>query len=329
MMTAIRLDTFRQEIERAGLVPPPVIHADGTLKRFSSNGERDDDAGWYILHADGLPAGVFGCFRSNLTQKWCAKSEQKLTERERAEYRTRIAAMQRQRDTEERQRHAAAAQRAQSIWDAARPAPEDHPYLQRKGVRTHGLRVGADGRLIVPIYKDGVLSSLEFIDQNGDKKFLFGGAKKGGSFIIGDPTNATTLLACEGYATGASLYEATSLPSVIAFDAGNLLPVAQDLRQQFPTATIVVCGDNDIRDDETPNVGLDAATAAANAMNGVLVMPDLDGQKCDFNDLAQAQGHDAVKDAIAAALKREETQTMATATAGTVEADVQADSWPQ
>lgn len=295
------LDNFRQAIEAAGLTAPETIIADGDLHRFASNGDRADDAGWYVLHGDGFPAGSFGCFRSNLTQKWCAKSEQKLTERERAEYRTRIAAMQRQRDTEERQRHAAAAHRAQSIWDAARPAPEDHPYLQRKGVQAHGLRVGADVRLIVPIYKDGVRSSLEFIDKNSDKKFLFGGAKKGGSYTLGELTPTSTIVICEGFATAASLFEATDYPTLCAFSAGNLLPVAQGVRQQFPSAVIVLAGDND-----QSGVGQKAAREAAAAVGGMVVIPDDVGM--DWNDVAVTQGLEMVRTQMETMLHEREAQ---------------------
>lgn len=79
--------------------------------------------------------------------------------------------------------------------------------------------------------------------------------------------------------------------------------MAQALRQQFPSAVIVLAGDNDVRDDGTPNTGLEAATAAANAIGGELVMPNLDGQKCDFNDLALAKGLHAVTTAIEAIVR--------------------------
>jgi hypothetical protein len=76
----------------------------------------------------------------------------------------------------------------------------------------------------------------------------------------GDRADANTVLLCEGYATAASLYEATCYQVVMAFSAGNLTPVAEQVRQQLPTAVIVLAADNDLRTDEKPNVGLDAAT---------------------------------------------------------------------
>jgi putative DNA primase/helicase len=52
--------------------------------------------------------------------------------------------------------------------------------------------------------------------------------KKGHFHLIGAPQHL--VLVAEGYATGASLHEATGYPVAIAFDAGNLAPVVAALR---------------------------------------------------------------------------------------------------
>jgi phage/plasmid primase-like uncharacterized protein len=296
---------FREAIEAAGLTAPDEIIADGTLHRFASNGGRSDTAGWYVFHSDGLPAGSFGCFRSNLTKKWCGKPENAFTQQERLEYRKRIEAMQRQREAEERQRHAEAAQRAQRLWDVATPAPVDHSYLLKKQIPPEGLRVDSQNRLLIPVLIDGTFSSLQFIDADGEKHFLSGGKVSGGSFTLGDFTAVTTLLLCEGVATGTSLYTATGFPVVCAFSASNLLPVAKRFRQLCPTVVMLVCGDNDIRDGK-PNAGRDMAAAAAKAIHGLLVLPELNGEKCDFNDLGRAKGLTAVKEVIEKALHQQQ-----------------------
>ena len=53
------LSQFRDAIQAAGLTPPEMIEPDGGLHRFASNGKRTDDAGWYVMHDDGIPAGGF------------------------------------------------------------------------------------------------------------------------------------------------------------------------------------------------------------------------------------------------------------------------------
>ena len=58
------IDQFRAAIKAAGMEPPDTLHADGHLHRFSPTGKHADLAAWYVLHNDGLAAGVFGCWRS-------------------------------------------------------------------------------------------------------------------------------------------------------------------------------------------------------------------------------------------------------------------------
>jgi phage/plasmid primase-like uncharacterized protein len=303
------VSAFRQVIERAGLHPPAVIPP-GEMIRFPGVGKSNGNtSGWAKLFADGQ-AGVYGDWASDLSETWHAEHDHAMTAAERAAHTRRVAELRRIRQEEEANQHAYAAQRARVIWDQAAPAPEDHPYLTRKSIHPHGLRVDDENRLIVPVMIGGIVSSLQFIDADGGKQFLPGGKVKGGTFTFGALSDAETLLLCEGFATGASLYEATGYQTVCAFSAGNLLPAAHALRQQCPSAVIVLAGDNDIRDDETPNTGLEAATAAAHAMGGVLVMPDLDGRKCDWNDVHVQYSFDAVKEAIAAAIRREEMRTM-------------------
>jgi len=304
---------FRQAIEEAGLRPPDSILADGKLHRFASSGDRDDDAGWYTLYIDGVPAGVFGCWRKNVKQTWSGKGNSTLTLAERERQRTRFDEARRQREHDERLRHVEAAHRAQAIWIQAAPALEDHPYLRLKGIQPHGVRVDEENRLIVPVMIGGSIASLQTIGENGEKLFLPGGAVKGGSYTIGDLTDATTILICEGYATGSGLYEATDYPVVMAFTAGNLQLVAQQLCQQYLTAVIVVAGDNDFHADGKPNTGLIAATAAAEASKGLLAMPEvLDNKQTDWNDVHVRLGLDVVRQAIEAVVNEGAT-TMRTA----------------
>jgi putative DNA primase/helicase len=273
MMTATtQLDAFRQEIEKAGLTPPALIIADGKLHRFASNGDRADDSGWYTYFHDEPPAGVFGCWRKNFKQTWSGKTDSTLTPAERDRQRRRLDEARRQREQDEQLRHAEAAKRAQTIWDQAAPAPEDHPYLRKKQVQPHGLRVDNESRLIVPVMIDGSITSAQSIDGTGAKLFQPGGAVKGGSYTIGDLTETATVLICEGFATGASLHEATDLPVVVAFSAGNLTPVAEQVQQQFPTATIVVCGDHDLS-----GTGQREPRKAADTVSGVVALPEDQG----------------------------------------------------
>ena len=163
------IEGFSTAMEAAGLPPPPTIEADGSLHRFNTSGKRGDDSGWYVLHPDGIAAGVFGCWRNGWSQTWSSKPDTAMTQAERDAHRQRIKAMKAQRDAEQAQRQQQARHTAAALWKAATPAMQ-HEYLERKGIQPHGAR--CDGqRLVVPLRDvDGTLHSLQTIAPNGDTR---------------------------------------------------------------------------------------------------------------------------------------------------------------
>jgi putative DNA primase/helicase len=185
-------------------------------------------------------------------------------------------------------------------WERAGPADSAHGYLQRKGVRPHGIRMESGDVLVVPLVDvDGTIHTLQRIYEDGTKRFLSGGAKAGHFTPIGGPlVDAGTILICEGWATGATAHEATGLPVVAAMDAGNLKRVVPVLRDRYPSARLVILADNDAKPGRVDNPGVTAANAAARATSAVVAIPPEPG---DFNDLAAAQGLEAVREVIAAA----------------------------
>jgi len=295
-------EQFKAAIAAAGLIPPDVIHADGKLHRFNASGKRGDDTGWYVFHLDGVPAGVFGCWRLGITETWCGKLDNTMTVMEREAHRQRIKAMHAQREAEEVTKHQAAAAEAARRWQAAQSCT-GHAYLSTKGVLAHGVRSDAAGGLIVPMRDTaGTLHSLQTITPDGEKRFLSGGRVKGCYHAIGKPKGGA-LIVCEGYATGATIHEATGQPVAIAFNAGNLEAVALALRAKYPGLKIVVAADDDHQTQGNP--GITKATAAAQAVDGVVAVPDFGAHRpdraTDFNDLAQTAGLDAVRRCIKAA----------------------------
>lgn len=289
-MRAETVDQFRAAILAAGLPAPEAIEVDGRLHRFSTSGRRSDAAGWYVLHGDGpVPAGVFGCWRQGISQTWSARPEHAMSAAELEQFRQEVRAARQQAHAERRQAQQDAAARAWRLWCEAGPASPDHPYLVAKGVRPHGLRQSG-GVLLVPVMRaDGQLSSLQRIRADGTKRFLAGGAMRGGHCIIGDAGAARVVLVAEGFATAASCHEASGWPACVAFNAGNLQAVAQAMRRRFPDALLVIAGDDDTA---TPgNPGREAATQAALACGGQAVFAP---EHCDFNDLHAARGLAAV-----------------------------------
>lgn len=331
------IDQFCQAmLEHDIEVAPADVVADGKFHRVHVDGDRNKvKNGWFVLHTDGRPSGAFGCNRrygNNVKFTWVAdKSAKPLTPAERRAFREEMNRKRREREAAERAQREAARAEASRIWEAAREAA-DHPYLTRKGVRAHGLRIGTWEKintetgeirvisklaLLVPI-RDAKkqIHSLQAIfpnDKNSlgrDKDYLSGGEKRGLFYSIGKPLEhdgRQVILICEGYATGATLHECTGHAVIVAFDAGNLLEVAKVMRERFADAIIVMAADND-RCTTKPieNPGLTRARDAAAAIGGLVAVPDfaeLDGKPTDFNDLQALEGPEAVAGAIDAVLK--------------------------
>ena len=304
------IDQFKAAIVSEGLTAPDVIHDDGAIHRFSSNGKSGDDSGWYCLHTDGIATGVFGCWREGRQSIWCAKSDAGMTVIERDTHQQRLNVMKERRKSEQAYRHQKARESAEALWSQADGVSE-HTYLTEKGINSYRIKVFGDNLLIPMRDAEGILHSLQTIDPAGDKRFQSGGRVKGCYHSIGKPEDL--LIVCEGYATGASIYESTGNAVAVAFTAGNLEPVAMALHTKFPHLKIVIAADDDYLTNGNP--GLSKGKAAANAVNGLLAVPvfsaDRPVKATDFNDLHQIAGSEAVKQCIEDAINTEASHTSA------------------
>lgn len=266
---------LRQAIIDAGLTPPDRIVIDGAMHRFSSDGRPKDDSGWYVAFPGPIPGGQFGCWRTGLSVPWRADIGRDLTPAEHIAMTRHASEARKLREAEQAKRRESAADTAEAIWEKATPASDDHPYLMKKGVMAHGLRVTGDGRLVCPMRTpDGELSSLQFIDAEGEKRFLSGGKVTGAFYAIGEPSG--TIYVCEGVATAHTIFEATGRAVLAAYSAGNLSAVA---RHAATLGQVVVVADNDLSG---------TGQREAEKTGCRVVMPPVEGM--DVNDYAQAGG---------------------------------------
>ncbi|ETF00567.1 topoisomerase [Advenella kashmirensis W13003] len=204
---------------------------------------------------------------------------------------------------------------AQSRWEKAGAADPKHPYLVAKGI-TDMVVIGAirqDGnQLLVPLRQNKELVALQSIGPNGFKSFAQGSQVQGSAFLIGHPKEATSergVLVAEGFATAASLHQATGQPVLMAVHAYNMKPVAETLKGRMPDIPVTFCADND-----TNGVGIKYAEQAAGIVGdkAQAMMPEFtdadfaafrqkhgpEAIPSDFNDLAQVRGLDAVKQGV-------------------------------
>lgn len=293
------LESFKEAMLTAGLTPPDHIEP-GRFHRFPGAGKKNGNkAGWCKLFPDG-EGGTFGDYSTDLSESWQTKRDKPINADEWKEFQRQIAEARKQAERERQAAQAVTAEKSAVLWKKAKPAKEDHPYLMRKSVKAHGIKQTDDGRLLVPLFDaSGKLWSVQAIDGGGDKRFFPDGRTKGCYFPLGGkPT--TALCICEGYATGASIHQATDYPVAVAFNAGNLKAVAEAIRAKLPEARLILCADDDHGTEGNP--GLTKAREAAQAVGGLVAVPDFGPERpekaTDFNDLATLRGPETVKECI-------------------------------
>jgi putative DNA primase/helicase len=292
------VDSFHQEMEREGMLTQDRIIPDGKFHGFHM--ERDKPGkkhGWYILHLDPYAVGTFADWRLGERHTWKAPFPKKLSREERAALERRCAEARAKEQAEIERREAKARREAQYIWKHTDPAPEDHPYLQKKKIEPNGARL-YKRCLVLPVRDvEGNLHSLQLISPTGEKRFLTGGRTAGCLYDLGKI--GKHLYIAEGFATGATVYEATGEAVAVTFHAGNLKAVAGALRKKDPKMEIVLAADNDAWTEGNP--GLAKALEAAKAIKGKVAVPrfrDASTQPTDFNDLLVLEGAGKVREQL-------------------------------
>lgn len=294
-MQTNHIEAFRGAILSAGLTPPDNITDDGKLIRFNGTGKRGNTKNsWCILYGDSVPAGAFGDWAGTDAIKWTSKADNAMSEAERQAVMARMEDAKAQRAKQTERKHANAQAAAASIVESSEAASPYHPYLGAKEVQAHGLRAQGNS-LVMPLYDmEGELWSVQHISVCGDKKFLADGRVAGCFYPMGKSDGTTVI--CEGFATGASIREATGMAVLVAHSAGNLKAVAEALRAKHPDERILIAADDDWQTDGNP--GLTKAGEAAQAAGATVVVPQFpkrhDGMT-DFNDLHCQFGLDRVK----------------------------------
>lgn len=169
-------------------------------------------------------------------------------------------------------------------------AQGESDYLQSKGLTGFNYPVMSDGSLLLPLVDEsGAVVAAQTITPQGDKRLLTGSAKRGAYHAVNAPEQPQTVIIAEGLATALSVHlMRPDALTVCAIDAGNLLPVAIQMRQQHPQTQIIIAADNDRLGDK-PNTGTERAEKAASAVAGYVAVPPTD-YKADWNDYHQKHG---------------------------------------
>ncbi len=327
----------------------------GRLVRCKVDGD-SEKRGWYALHEmpmDGgsVLVGTYGVWRGDDNglikvelDKDCQPSKEQLEA-----IRKRVAEDKKRAEAERKRRANAASKRAEKAWHVG--SADGHvDYFDKKNVLAHGIRYSKGGAAMVPMLDtSGMVHGIQFIFdsvKHGDeikklgrnKTYWPSGLSKKGHFHLIGGSPVDLVLIAEGYATAASLYEATGIPVAVAFDANNLIAVGEAIRAQYP-ARIIFCADDDAlakcmsckksvnvndgqdcphcgKPHKRKNTGVETAGLAAMQLGMYSVKPLFadeaarfefynknQGKHTDFNDLHALEGLHAVRSQIEAAIE--------------------------
>ena len=261
----------------------------------------NERSGWYVYNQlDADFVCLYGNWRTSLEQKFTSYNTNEMTVAQKRDLQIKVEEAQLRREEAKKTKQDEVALYVKDKFAKAGEVKE-HKYLTDKRVENHGLRLTSTNNLMIPLHTiikssdTGLLvsriRSLQYIFPDGTKKFASGGEVRGNIFLIGVehhllPT-LETLVICEGYATGASIYEATGLPCAVVFSANFCLTATRRLRA-ITNSKFLLALDND-----TSGVGEKCANEVASAVSNCIVrLPSVIG---DFNDLANARGEDQLK----------------------------------
>jgi predicted P-loop ATPase/phage/plasmid primase-like uncharacterized protein len=323
------IQEFSEFIESYGHALNERLIGDDKWRRARVNGERGRDLRYQLYVSGDYAMGRFIYSKDGICHGWHSKNTKDLTQAERDSLNARIEADKMANEAKEKNKKLKAAEKAATLWAACGPADTNHEYCVRKGIEPLGAKQNASGSLVLPIYSQGRLKSLQFIAPDGSKRFLFGGDCVGYASLVFKNDSKDTIVIVEGYATGVSVRMATGLPVIVAYNAGNLKPVTAEIRKKFPDSRLIIAADNDaftvrlehrkdvvdyknISGDDRIwqewrdegfllNTGIEKAVATALECDCDIAWPEFQAVKdkpTDFNDLHALEGLEVVKNRI-------------------------------
>ena len=245
------ISEFHNFLSNQGVAIKGQLKTDGSVdEAHDKNDPKKKRKYYYFFYLDqDYPYGELRRYsdQGEAFAKFRPKNVEKLTDDQRQELNEVIKQKQIEAEKKQKESQNKAAKRAQSDWERGKPV-ESHPYLEKKQVSSYGLREDYKGRLMIPLYNaKRKIVGIQYIKGDGTKRFLTGTKKKGSFFTLGGNQlkNTNKINYCEGYATAASFYEDHNEPVVVAFDAGNLSPVAEIIFKDYQNHEHIFIADND------------------------------------------------------------------------------------
>jgi putative DNA primase/helicase len=309
-MYEISIDEIEKQVleymAKLDIVPvgsqPLVI--DGKLHRYNVSGDKKGSKnGYYCIYPDTWPAGYVGSWKHGESMKWKynasgldSEKQKHLRVIERSEEYKRLQA---EREIQYQQEQSKASEEARVCFEQMPPAQPDHLYLQKKNVNAYGLRQLGEN-LVVPLFDaNRKFRTYQTIIPDGEKLFYLGASTRSAFFSIGLDIDSGPIIICEGYATGATLHEATGHMIICAMNAGNLLPVAIELRRKYPDRKILIAADNDVKTKGNPGITKAKKAVEKAKLDGFFFPEFPEGNHgTDWNDYVALVGLDEAEKTI-------------------------------
>jgi putative DNA primase/helicase len=344
----VNYDDVLGQLRGHGLMVETLDVDTDRVKRCKTEDNPREKSGWYWLSSitigsDAYIVGAYGIYVGNDNGKQKVALQRSQTDLLSSDQRKALVAQQhaarKKAEIERRRQHNKAADRAKASWDKLATSGSS-PYLVAKQVGAYGVRFGTQGEIVIPLRNEtDTVRGLQIILPPGhpriaklerNKEFFPAGLGMSGTWhLLGDHPR-DILLVTEGYATAASLHQATGYPVAAIWSANNLLAGCKALQKKFPRAQLLICADDDhlqtcagcgkittvSSDDcqhcgqphEKQNAGAVCAQSAALAVTGAWLIPTFADRPLDrkgptdFNDLHVSEGLRIVGDQITAKL---------------------------
>ncbi|EKT0455031.1 DUF1738 domain-containing protein [Campylobacter jejuni] len=317
-------DEFKAFLEKSGLEIEGQPIMDGKLHRVSIMSDKGrEKSGAYVGFLNGHPAGFVQNYKTGIKENWKSANSFKKTKNQEISFKNAIEqnkAMKEAREKELAQAYEKTALKLEEEYNNAKWANSKHPYLKEKGFdKNFYLKQDKNGNLLIPLKDiEGKYWATQRIFANGDKMIgatrtteekeqgiEYPAKKQGNFFLLGakNLNNVSEVYICEGFATSASVYEATKSPTIMGVDAGNLEIIVTSIKEKHPKMNIIIAGDNDIKKElnGNNNVGKETALDIQKKYPEVkVVLPNFTNEEVqkglsDFNDLMKSRGLEEIK----------------------------------
>lgn len=296
-MNIVNYNCVLQQTQSYGLKINFII-SNGSIIRCPFIGDKPSKkSGWYIawnvyISGSYMLIGFYGSWKNGLERHSFKGDKDQFSQNKFEQYKKQVKKLLEREKVKQKIKYKKASIRAQSIFYKLTNNGYSE-YCKNKKIKPIGNVKFYLGTLVIPVFKDDTIVSIQAITKTGFKKFLPGSKTAGGYFPIEGKGKVALV---EGYATGVTIHLATGWNIIVCFNTTGLVRVAPQLIGK----DVVICSDNDFGTEARTgkNPGIEASNKAARILKCKVLYPkesEIDLSITDWNDVYCAKGIDYVR----------------------------------